>query len=90
MMLNTGIIDHSGEGDKQGATCTAVPGASEGCVNSQLQVGKSKGVFGPTNNCQSFAAGVLRTCQLQGAPPARDATYVKPPTGSSTDVGPLQ
>jgi RHS repeat-associated protein len=55
------IIDHSNDSPVQ---CTTQNNVNEPCVNSQLQIGKSLGIFFPPfNQCQSFAYGTINMCR---------------------------
>jgi uncharacterized protein RhaS with RHS repeats len=53
------VTDHRGRSNEAGASCKKVDGVNESKVNAQLQIGRPLGRWGPTNQCQSFARGVL-------------------------------
>jgi thiamine monophosphate kinase len=53
------VTDHSGRSKEAGATCKKVENVDEAKVNAQLKLGSPLGRWGPTNQCQSFAASVL-------------------------------
>jgi hypothetical protein len=64
----TEIVNHQGEGHAPGAKCQPVPNEDEACVNRQLELGKQTGTWTPTNQCQTFAAGVLEKCKTKPTP----------------------
>ena len=57
------VNDHTGEGAKPGASCETVPNVDAACVDRELELGKDLGRWTPTNQCQTFAAGVLAHCR---------------------------
>ena len=58
----TCVNDHSGEHVHDDARCEPVGNADPACVDRELSVGRALGVWTPTNQCQSFAQGVLDDC----------------------------
>ncbi|MBN0989812.1 RHS repeat protein [Amphritea pacifica] len=58
------VCDHSMR-DKTGATCELVEDVDEDLVNQQLQLGRPLGNWWPTNQCQTFAAEVLRNASTK-------------------------
>ena len=76
MMLNTEIVDHSGEGDKPGSSCTVVASVKESCANAYLKAGDKRGVWSVYNNCWTVVNDVIHACAMLEAPQARDATNV--------------
>ena len=46
-----------------GLRCELISGVEEACVDSLLVLGKTLGKWAAWNQCQSFAAGVLRQCR---------------------------
>jgi len=63
------VTNHKGRSKEAGASCGKVPDVDEKKVNDALQIGRPLGRWGPTNQCQSFAAKTLR-----------DASLIKPPS----------
>lgn len=62
------VTNHVGRSNEPGASCKVVKNVDEARVNSQLQIGRSLGRWGPTNHCQSFVAKTLwnaSTVELQ-------------------------
>ena len=59
----TAVVDHTGQSDDPGTTCVEIPDANETCVNSQLDLGRATGRWGPNNNCNTFADEVIQNCQ---------------------------
>ncbi|MDH7617405.1 RHS repeat-associated core domain-containing protein, partial [Stenotrophomonas maltophilia] len=62
------VTNHVGRSNEPGALCKVVKNVDEARVNSQLQIGRSLGRWGPTNHCQSFVAKTLwnaSTVELQ-------------------------
>lgn len=67
-----GVLDHKGEGDREGSECDPVDDVDEECVNGHIALtretpggikyGKSLGYYGPTNTCQFFVDEVLDAC----------------------------
>jgi len=53
------VTNHAGRSNEPGASCQRVKNVDEARVNAQLEIGRSLGRWGPTNQCQSFAAQVL-------------------------------
>lgn len=78
-VTQTEVTDHSGRGNRSGATCRPVSNVSVGCVNKMLDVGQRRGGWGPMNQCQTFVGQVLRTCSLPSPAAQRDATNVARP-----------
>jgi uncharacterized protein RhaS with RHS repeats len=68
----TEITDHTGRSSESGSTCEDVPDVDENKVNELLEIGKSTGPWGPTNNCKSFVDDVLR--QSRTKPPTPNPT----------------
>lgn len=60
--------DHTGQSGASNSTCEDVPDVDEECVDDFIKPGRSLGGFGPTNNCQTFAASVLNACTLRDSP----------------------
>jgi hypothetical protein len=65
------VTDHAGRSKEAGATCTKVENVDEAKVNEQLKIGRPIGRWGPSNQCQSFAAEVLRNASILPPPPIR-------------------
>jgi RHS repeat-associated protein len=61
--VQTAIVDHSGESSQPGTKCTDIPDEDEKCVNDSLNMGQSTGAWGPFNNCNTFANGILKKCK---------------------------
>ncbi len=62
------VTNHVGRSNEPGASCKVVKNVDEARVNSQLQIGRSLGRWGPANHCQSFVAKTLwnaSTVELQ-------------------------
>ncbi len=53
------VCDHS-QRDKTGSSCEKVNNVDENKVNDLLEIGRLLGQRWPTNQCQTFAADVLR------------------------------
>jgi RHS repeat-associated protein len=53
------VTDHSGRNKQPGASCQKVDNVDENKVNAQLKLARVLGRWGPTNQCQSFARGVI-------------------------------
>jgi RHS repeat-associated protein len=53
------VTNHSGRSKEKGASCKKVDNVDEDIVNKQLTLGRPLGRWGPTNQCQSFARGVI-------------------------------
>jgi RHS repeat-associated protein len=72
----TQTIDHSGQSEQAGSTCKPVKNVDESCVNKHIAPGQPTGPWMPTNQCQTFVAGVIYQCTPGGpsSPP-----YVPPP-----------
>jgi RHS repeat-associated protein len=60
------VSDHSCD---TATTCETLHDIDEQCVNRELEVGKPLGRFGFTNNCQMYAADVIRKCRKRSALP---------------------
>jgi len=59
------IQDHSGDSkNREGASCETVSNVDENKVNELLDIGKKLGGFSTWNNCQTFAADVLRQSRI--------------------------
>ncbi|MBF0647048.1 hypothetical protein HTZ97_09490 [Desulfuromonas acetoxidans] len=56
------VVDHTGQYDADNSSCEYYPHADEECVNNELEIGRSLGFWGPTNNCQTFANEVINKC----------------------------
>lgn len=56
------VVDHTNQSLAENARCDHVENIDEACVNSLLEIGRSLGRFGPTNNCQTFTTEVIRSC----------------------------
>ncbi|KAB7627951.1 RHS repeat-associated core domain-containing protein [Alkalilimnicola sp. S0819] len=67
--------DHSGQSEKDGATCEPAPNVDEQCVNDLIEPGQPTGLWSPINQCQSFAQQVLDSCFI-GPQPAADSTGI--------------
>jgi len=83
--IETAITDHSAE---TSTNCQSIPDADENCVNNALVIGTSTGEWGPFNNCNTFAEGVIRQCG--GSIPS---SISSPPSGlgpPSTDPDSLE
>jgi len=85
--VDTAITDHSGETSTK---CRVIPNANEDCVNNALVIGTPTGEWGATNNCNTFAQGIIRQCggstdQLSGS--SRRTSGLGPP---STDPNSLE
>ncbi len=82
----TSINDHSGQCNRDNATCFALPGCDEACVNRELQVGKNKGTFGPvSNNCNTLVYDILKKCNCKNKClkwETRWKVYRTPPIGA--------
>jgi len=65
------VTDHTGRSKEAGATCKKVDNVDEDKVNAQLKIGRPLGRWGPTNQCQSFAAEVLRNASTVPVPPIK-------------------
>ena len=61
--VSTAVVDHRGQGRLPGTECVEVPNVDEECVNKQLKTGRRTGSWGPSNNCDTFADGVLGRCR---------------------------
>ncbi len=61
----TCVTDHSSDS----GSCTSIPMVNEACVNRKLAVGQSTGPWGPSNNCNTFAASVFWACLDAPLPP---------------------
>lgn len=57
------VTDHSGRSKQARASCKKVDNVDEDKVNEQLKLGRALGRWGPTNQCQSFARGVLNNAR---------------------------
>jgi RHS repeat-associated protein len=53
------VTDHTGRSKQKLASCEVVKDVDEKKVNDMLKIGRPLGKWGPTNQCQSFARGVL-------------------------------
>jgi RHS repeat-associated protein len=53
------ITDHSGRSKQPLASCKKIDNADENTVSDQLKIGRPLGNWGPTNQCQTFARGVI-------------------------------
>lgn len=53
------VTDHRNRHKQPGASCEKVDNVDEAKVNAQLKIGRPLGRWGPTNQCQSFAARTL-------------------------------
>lgn len=53
------VIDHSGRSTQASASCSVVENVDEQKVNNLLKLGRPLGRWWPTNQCHSFARGVL-------------------------------
>jgi hypothetical protein len=67
-VTQTRVNDHTGQGNLPGSTCERVADVDEACVNRELELGKPLGAWTPTNQCQTFAAGVLERCSTKVVP----------------------
>ena len=56
------ICDHS-QRDGENITCVLIPGVDEDKVNNQLVIGRSLGSWYPWNQCQTFAAQVIKNAR---------------------------
>ncbi|HEY6321379.1 MAG TPA: RHS repeat-associated core domain-containing protein, partial [Thermoanaerobaculia bacterium] len=68
--VSTAVVDHRGQSQMPGTSCTPVKDVDEGCVNKQLVPGRATGRWAPWNQCNSFADGVLDKCRKTCAAPA--------------------
>jgi len=57
------VTDHAGRSNERGASCKEVPNVDEKKVNDQLKIGRPLGRWTPSNQCQSFARGVLNNAR---------------------------
>lgn len=55
------IVSHENDSAR---ICNEYLASDEDCINSELEVGKELGIWGPTNHCQTFVAEVLRKCEI--------------------------
>ncbi|MDC6168741.1 RHS repeat-associated core domain-containing protein [Paucibacter sp. XJ19-41] len=62
------VTDHTGRSKEAGASCGKVPDVDEKKVNEALRIGRPLGLWGPTNQCQSFARQTLRDASLVPLP----------------------
>lgn len=53
------VTDHTGRSKQEGAFCEKVKAVGDKKVNDQLKVGRPRGRWGPTNQCQSLTREVL-------------------------------
>jgi RHS repeat-associated protein len=60
-VLDTQAEDHSGFGNLPGSTCEQKPMVDEDCVNNELQVGQSFGVWIP-GSCWIYVSAILAKC----------------------------
>jgi RHS repeat-associated protein len=61
--IGTTLNDHTGEGEKPGASCTTIPGCDEECINGSLSLGTPTGLWAPPfNDCNSVMADILKKC----------------------------
>jgi hypothetical protein len=67
-LSQTRLNDHTGRGNLPDATCERVADVDEACVNRELELGKPLGAWTPTNQCQTYAAGVLDRCSTKVVP----------------------
>jgi uncharacterized protein RhaS with RHS repeats len=65
------VTDHTGRSKEAGATCKKVDNVDENKVNEQLKIGRPLGRWGPSNQCQSFAAEVLRNASTLPVQPIK-------------------
>ena len=54
------ITDHSSETP---TTCVDIPDADEECVDNELAIGKSLGVWSPGNSCLDLVGDVIKKCK---------------------------
>ncbi len=69
IFTKTAVTDQSADAVSPGE-CKDVPNVDEQCVNNALKIGTPTGRWTPTNQCNSFASGVLdkcSTCPKRGA-----------------------
>jgi hypothetical protein len=57
--IDTKVVDHSKEIAKK---CEEILAVNEDCVNTALEIGKSTGKWSSSNNCNTFAQGVIHKC----------------------------
>lgn len=55
------VIDHATE---RPDWCIEVFSADEECVNQELAIGRSLGLFTVKNNCQAFVRAVINSCRI--------------------------
>lgn len=58
------VTNHAGRSKEAGASCKKVDNVDEKKVNDQLKIGRALGRWGPTNQCQSFARGVIHNARI--------------------------
>jgi hypothetical protein len=80
-MFRTAIVDHTGRGDREGATCRRV-NANASCVNAKLAIGQPRGQWGPTNHCQTLVTENLKACGNASPPPSVRMDNLRRPTSS--------
>jgi RHS repeat-associated protein len=57
------VTDHTGRSEEKGSSCEKVHNVDEKKVNDQLVPGRPIGRWTPSNQCQSFAASVLKNAR---------------------------
>ena len=62
------VTDHSGRSKQPLASCRKIEDADENKVNDLLKIGRPLGKWGPTNQCQTFARGVISQTTPAPAP----------------------
>jgi RHS repeat-associated protein len=61
--VQTAIVNHAGQSQEAGTTCTEITNVNETCVNNQLPLGKKMGPWTPANQCNSFVDSVFNKCK---------------------------
>jgi len=59
------VVDHTDQSLQPNAQCDIQPSVDEDCVNRELEIGKKLGLWGPTNQCQSFVNEVVNKCRIK-------------------------
>lgn len=59
------VVNHTDQSLQPNAQCDIQPSVDEDCVNRELEIGKKLGLWGPTNQCQSFVNEVINKCRIK-------------------------
>ena len=58
---NTEVTDHRGQSSRPDCNCIDID-VDEDCVNRRLVLGTPTGTWGPSNNCNTFVADIMKDC----------------------------